>query len=43
MNLNKVKGMEKVNLSLGTEVEVSNNFVAKGFDVMPTVAVKYAF
>lgn len=43
VNLNKVKGMEKVNLSLGTEVEVSNNFVAKGFDVMPTVAVKYAF
>ena len=43
VNLNKVKGMENVNLSLGTEVELSNNFVAKGFDVMPTVAVKYAF
>ena len=43
VNLNKIKGWEKVNLSLGTEVEVSNNFVAKGFDVMPTAAVKYAF
>ena len=43
VNLNKIKGMEKVNLSLGTEVELSNNCVAKGFDVMPTVAVKYAF
>ncbi len=43
VNLNKIKGWEKVNLSLGTEVELSNNFVAKGFDVMPTVAVKYAF
>ena len=43
VNMNKIKGMEKVNLSLGTEVELSNNFVAKGFDVMPTVAVKYAF
>lgn len=43
VNLNKVKGWEKVNLSLGTELEVSNNFLAKGFDVMPTVAVKYAF
>ena len=43
VNLNKVKGMEKANLSVGTEVELSNNFVAKGFDVMPTVAVKYAF
>ena len=43
VNLNKIKGMEKVNLSVGTEVELSNNFVAKVFDVMPTVAVKYAF
>ena len=43
VNLNKIKGMEKVNLSLGTEVELSNNFIDKGFYVMPTVAVKYAF
>lgn len=44
VNLNKIKGMEKVNLSLGTEVELSNNFIpTEGFEVMPTVAVKYAF
>lgn len=43
VNLNKIKGWEKVNLSFGTEVEVSNNFVAKGFDVMPTIAAKWAF
>ena len=43
VNLNKIKGMDNVNLSLGTEVELSTNFVDKGFYVMPTVAVKYAF
>lgn len=30
-------------LSLGTEIELSNNFVADAFKVMPTVAVKYTF
>ncbi len=43
VNMNKIKGWEKVNLSLGTEVELSNNFVAKGFDIMPTVAAKWTF
>ncbi len=43
VNLNKVRGWEKVNLSLGTEVELSNNFVRKGFCAMPTVAVKWTF
>ena len=43
VNLNKIKGCENFNMSIGTEVELSNNFVAKGFDVMPTVAVKWAF
>ncbi len=43
INLNKIKGWDKVNLSLGTEVELSTNFVEKGFKAMPTVAVKYAF
>lgn len=48
-NLNAIKGMEKVKLSLGTEVEVSNNFVYddKGqndkFYVIPTVAAKWTF
>lgn len=44
VNLNKIKGMEDVNLSVGTEVEMSVNFAGnKGFCTMPTVAVKYAF
>ena len=48
-NLNAIKGMEKVKLSLGTEVEISNNFVYddKGqndkFYVIPTVAAKWTF
>lgn len=43
VNLNKINGWEKVNLSLGTEVELSTNFVEKGFDVMPTIAAKWTF
>lgn len=43
VNLNKIKGWEKVNLSLGTEAELSCNFVAKGFHAMPTVAAKWTF
>ena len=43
VNLNKVRGWDKVNLSLGTEVELSNNFVRKGFCVMPTLAAKWNF
>ena len=42
-NFNAIKGCEKINLSIGTEVEVSNNFVAKGFHAIPTVAVKWTF
>jgi hypothetical protein len=43
VNLNKIKGWEKINLSIGTEVELSCNFVDKGFFVMPTVAAKWTF
>ncbi|MBR6814294.1 MAG: DUF5020 family protein [Alistipes sp.] len=43
VNLNKVRGWDKVNLSLGTEVELSNNFVRKGFCAMPTLAAKWNF
>ena len=48
-NLNTLKGMKDVNLSLGTEVEISNNFVwnDKGqnnhFYAIPTVAAKWTF
>ena len=43
VNLNKIKGWDKVNLSIGGEVELSANFVAKGFRVMPAVGAKYTF
>lgn len=48
-NLNTLKGMDKVNLSLGTEVEVSNNFVwnedgqNNRFYAIPTIAAKWTF
>lgn len=43
VNLNKIPKMEKVNLSIGTEVELSNNFVGKGFYAIPTIAAKWTF
>lgn len=43
VNLRNIKGWEKVNLSLGAEVELSCNFVDKGFYAMPTVAAKWTF
>ncbi len=43
VNFNQIKGMEKVNLSLGTEVELSCNFAGKGFYAIPTAAVKWTF
>ena len=43
LNINKLRGWEKVNMSIGTEVEFSNNFVKKGFYVIPTLAAKWTF
>lgn len=43
VNLNKIKGCEKFNLSVGTELELSNNFVAKGFYFVQTLALKWSF
>lgn len=48
-NLNTLKGMNSVNLSLGTEVEISNNFVWNNksknnkFYAIPTIAAKWTF
>ena len=47
-NLNTLNGMENVNLSVGTEVEISNNFIFntynnKNFFVNPTLALKGTF
>ena len=43
VNLNQIKGMEKVNLSLGGEVELSYNFAGTGFYCVPTLAAKWSF
>lgn len=43
VNLNKIKGWDKINLSIGSEVELSTNFVEKGFNAMPTIAAKWTF
>lgn len=42
-NFNALKGLEKFNLSVGSEVELSSNFVDVGFFAIPTVALKYTF
>lgn len=48
-NLNTLRGWDGINLSLGSEVEISNNFVfnSKGqnnkFYAIPTVAAKWTF
>lgn len=43
VNLNKIKGVNKnFNLSIGSEVELSNNFGGRdGFYVIPTLALKW--
>ena len=43
-NLNKIKGWGNINLSLGGEVELSNNFGGMdGFNVMPALGAKWTF
>ncbi len=42
-NFNTIKGMEDVGLSIGSEVEISSNFVDAGFFAIPTLAVKWTF
>ena len=49
LNLNTLKGWNGINLSIGGEIELSNNFVwnAKGqnnkFYAIPTLAAKWTF
>jgi hypothetical protein len=43
VNLNKIKGCDKVNLSLGGEIEISTNFIDKGFHALPAVGAKWTF
>ena len=42
-NFNTIKGLEQFNLSAGSEVEISSNFVSAGFFVIPTLALKWTF
>ncbi|MDR2810873.1 MAG: DUF5020 family protein [Tannerellaceae bacterium] len=45
INLNKIKGINNAfNLSVGSEVELTNNFsMLKGFYAIPTLAMKWSF
>ena len=43
VNLNQIKGWQNINISVGGEIELSANFVNKGFHVMPAVGLKWTF
>lgn len=44
VNLNKIKGWDNINLSVGGEVELSNNFGGmEGFHVIPALGAKWTF
>ena len=43
VNLNKIKGWDKIGLSVGGEVELSANFAGKGFYALPAVGAKWTF
>ena len=43
VNLNKIKGWENIDLSVGGEVELSANFISKGFHAMPAIGAKWTF
>ena len=44
VNLNNIKGWDKVNLSVGGELELSNNFAgADGFKARPALGAKWTF
>lgn len=43
VNLRNIKGWENINLSIGGELELSANFVAKGFHALPTLGAKWTF
>lgn len=43
VNLNKLEGMKDFNISVGGELEISSNFVDKGFHVLPALGAKWVF
>ena len=43
VNLNKIDGWENIGLSVGGELELSANFVSKGFHALPAIGAKWTF
>ena len=43
VNLNKIDGWENIGLSVGGELELSANFVSKGFHALPAIGAKWKF
>ena len=43
VNLNKIEGWENISLSVGGELELSANFVGKGFHALPALGAKWTF
>ena len=43
VNLSKIKGWGNIPLSVGGELEISNNFVEKGFRALPALGAKWTF
>lgn len=43
LNLNKLPGWQDVNLCVGGEIELSCNYLGKGFRALPAVGVKWVF
>ena len=43
VNLNKIDGWENIGLSVGGELELSANFVSKGFHAIPAIGAKWTF
>lgn len=43
VNLYKINGWDKIHLSAGGELELSANFVEKGFNAMPAAGLKWTF
>ena len=43
VNLNQIQGWEKIGLSVGGELELSANFVDKGWHALPAIGAKWTF
>lgn len=43
LNLNKLEGWDDINISVGGELEISSNFVDKGFHILPAFGARWTF